>query len=219
MVLFSQRNNFILRHSTVRKHANLLRDVIPRPGRPKILQCLSQLAPHCIDPLSHAHALLNEIICFLFAGKNFAHNPCTVPRRVGIARSNVHLELTQHTLCLLCVVGHHRQCPDSLSVQTKILRKRLDESNLMPVFHKHANCGGIFPSIPRCKPLVCTIKERQELLLHGYFANFLPLIQSRIHARRIVGASMQKDATPLRHGSHILDQVRKIQTASFIVII
>mmetsp|Transcript_51938 Transcript_51938/g.110352 ORF Transcript_51938/g.110352 Transcript_51938/m.110352 type:complete len:276 (-) Transcript_51938:408-1235(-) len=218
-MFIAEGSNFILRNSRVGKHTDLLRDVIPGSARPELLQRLPQLAPHRVDSLRHAHALLDELVCPPLAREDLADDPRAVPWGIGVTRPDVHLELAEHPLRLLGAVCHDRQRPNPLTIQSEVFGEALDEGDPVPVLDEHSDGGGVLPGVARRKSLVGAIEEDEEVIFLDDIADFLPLVQGGIHASGVVSASMKKDAATLGHCTDIIDQVRKVQTASFVVIV
>lgn len=90
------------------------------------------------------------------------------------------------------------KAPSTFSVETKILRERLRNTEFKALLHEVVNGPSVVVEITRSESLVGTIEERKMLLRPYDLGKLHPLFPCRIYTGGVVSASVEKDDRALR---------------------
>mmetsp|Transcript_23085 Transcript_23085/g.46746 ORF Transcript_23085/g.46746 Transcript_23085/m.46746 type:complete len:252 (+) Transcript_23085:283-1038(+) len=207
----------------VAKHTNLVSHVVPGhgaiAGAGAGFQLLAEQHAHGLDAVSHALALAVPLRLELGVRQHLGYDPGAVDGRAGIHGAHNELDLAGDALRLLLVFAHHREVAHALSIQTKVLGKGLSEHHQVTVGHKLAQCVRIRFGIAAGKSLICTVEKDHVLLLLHHHRQLIPLFPAGVAARGVVGASMEHEQRSIIGGAHVLQQTRKVQRASGVVVV
>ena len=219
MPLFLQHVDLSLRKTGKAKHANLIRDMIPRPRRTFCLQPSPQSGPHLLNPTTHGPQIVLPFREELGIIQHAIGNAGPVGRRIGNLTALQEGQLTGDILA-----GSDRTRAGStdkvegsgtLTVQTQVLGKRLGNAQFKALVDKVSNSPRVAYQVARREPLIGTVEEGEMLPLANDLCDKLPLLLGRIDAGRVVGAGVQEHDGPRQRGTKGEEHAFKVEALGF----
>ena len=197
VIVLPQILDLRLSQSGETKHADLIGDMLPRPGSALCLETLSQSLAHIRDTTTHRAQILLPHREQLRIVQHTTGNVGTVGRGVGDLRPLQHGELAGDVARGGCSVG--TGCGDemegarALAVETKVLGEGLGDAQLEALIDEVADGPGVADEITGCETLVGAVEEGEVVTLaHGH-GDVLPLFLGGIDTGRIMSAGMEED--------------------------
>ena len=197
MIVLPQTLDLRLSQSGKTKHADLIGDMLPRPGGALCLETLSQSLAHVRNPTTHRAQILLPHREQLRIVQHTTGNVGTVRGGVGDLRPLQHGELAGDVARGGCSVG--TGCGDemerarALTVETKVLGEGLGDAQLEALFDEVADGPGVADEITGCEALVGAVEEGEVVALaHGH-GDVLPLFLGGVDTGRIMSAGMEED--------------------------
>ncbi len=208
------------------KHSDLIGDVLPVARRSLALEGVNEGGTHRNDAARHEFDLVVPFFFAKRrrrsekergAGKrererernkplgskniileDFGHNVGSIDGRVGIHGTDEDLELTLDATGLLGVVANDRKRSNTLSVETKVLGKRLGDDKDVAVVGKLTDGKSVTLSVSRGESLVGIVKEGKVFLFLHERRDLGPLLGRGVDSGGVVSANVKKDDRSLR---------------------
>merc|ERR1712118_37400 len=153
---------FALRHrqAGVRKHSDLIRDVVPRSRGFKLLELTAQRFAHLYDALGHLLKLGHPLRLQLRVAKALGDESGTLLRRRRVHWAHHQLHLREHSVSALLVRADEMQDADTLAVEAEVLREGLRQHELNPALLKESRGEVVLLEVAARIALVRVIQER-----------------------------------------------------------
>ena len=197
VIVLPQILDLRLSQSGETKHADLIGDMLPRPGSALCLETLSQSLAHIRNTTTHRAQILLPHREQLRIVQHTTGNVGTVRGGVGDLRPLQHGELAGNVARGRCGVG--AGCADemesarALAVETEVLGEGLGDAQLEALFDEVADGPGVADEITGCEALVGAVEEGEVVALaHGH-GDVLPLFLGGVDTGRIMSAGMEED--------------------------
>lgn len=165
MTLLPQLHHLLLTQPGKGKHANLIRDMVPRSRRAHLLQFLAKRFTHRDDSAGH----LPEIVFPL--GKEFGvvedggGDACAVGGWVGdlgaLQDGELRGDAADGLLGVGAWSGDEVEGASAFAVETKVLCEGLRDDEFEALLDKVADGPGVFGEVARGETLVGAVKERE----------------------------------------------------------
>mmetsp|Transcript_128273 Transcript_128273/g.251272 ORF Transcript_128273/g.251272 Transcript_128273/m.251272 type:complete len:451 (-) Transcript_128273:18-1370(-) len=187
-----------LREARIGEHPDLVGDVVPRARGALLLEALPQHAADLEDSVRHALELGLPRREARGVTEDALHQQRAVDRRAGVHRPDDHLQLREHGLGGVGARADDVQHADALAVEAQVLREGLAQVHVEAHGGEEPRREGVLVEGSRSVALVGAVHQGHKLLLHHDFRDLTPLVLRRVHARRVVRASVQQDVRPGR---------------------
>ena len=197
MIVLPQTLDLRLSQSGKTKHADLIGDMLPRPGSALCLETLSQSLAHVRNPTTHRAQILLPHREELRIVQHTTGNVGAVGWGVGDLRPLQHGELAGNVARGRCGVG--AGCADemesarALAVETEVLGEGLGDTELEALFDEVADGPGVADEITGCETLVGAVEEGEVVALAHSHGDVLPLFLSGVDTGGIMGAGVEED--------------------------
>ena len=197
MIVLPQTLDLRLSQSGKTKHADLIGDMLPRPGGALCLETLSQSLAHVRNPTTHRAQILLPHREQLRIVQHTTGNVGAVGWGVGDLRPLQHGELAGNVARGRCGVG--AGCADemesarALAVETEVLGEGLGDAQLEALFDEVADGPGVADEITGCETLVGAVEEGEVVALAHSHGDVLPLFLSGVDTGGIMGAGVEED--------------------------
>ena len=221
VLLFPEPHNLLWLDVSIGKHSLLFNDIGPVLAGIHFLDLLIERLSHLNNPLTHGHDILVPL------GPHFGRRENSlddVRSKSRIGRVNPSYSLTEeiiHELDPFLILIGNGHAADSLSIETKVFGKRLNNRHSLSILSKQLNSIGVLLKIPRHESLVGHIKDAKKLLLLGDLENLIPLLLRGIESSGIMSDWVENHNRVFWHISKRLEhQVEgELPSSSIIVLV
>mmetsp|Transcript_321 Transcript_321/g.862 ORF Transcript_321/g.862 Transcript_321/m.862 type:complete len:371 (-) Transcript_321:1657-2769(-) len=198
-------------HAGEAEHTDLVGHVLPLvPG--DLLEVLPQGGPHADDAVGHALDLVVPQSLEGWVAQHGRDEESPVEGRVGVGGPGDPLHLALDGGLLLLAVASQAEASDPLAVQSHVLGVGLGAAHHVTVLEENIDGLGVLHAVTGGEALVRHVEEWEVALLPHQLADLLPLVRGWVHARWVVGASVeQEEAAPLR-GSDVLHHAIEVES-------
>lgn len=197
MRILPNLQHLFLRQPGKAKHANLIRDVVPRPRRLQLLQLPSQLRPHLNDPSRHRPQIRLPLAEQRRVVQHETGNARAVRGRIADLRPLQDRQLTANALDRVCSVRSRArdevEAARTLAVKPKVLGKALRDAQLEALLDEMAHCPVILREVAGGEALVGAVEEGEVRLCFYRLGDLCPLLFCGVDAGGVVRAGVQED--------------------------
>jgi len=128
----------------------------------------------------------------LLISEDDVDNAGSMDGRVGVDRSGNLLDARVDDVTLSLAAADNGEESGTLTIETEVLGKRLEEHDVVGVLLEQVKGVGIFGKISTSKALVSTIETAEKLLSLDDFENSLPLLGSGVNTGRVVSTDVEQ---------------------------
>lgn len=197
MPLIPQNLHLLLIQPREAEHANLSRNVVPGARRTTLLQPLPQTATHLLNAPAHRAQILLPLLEEYGVVEDLAGNARTIRGGIRNLRALQDSQLARDMLDSSGRIRTRRrdkvERTRALTVQTKVLRKRLRNAQLKALLDEVADRPGVADQIAGREALVGSVEEGELAALAHDGRDLLPLVLRGVNACGIVCAGVQED--------------------------
>lgn len=197
-VLLDNLLDLLWLHARETEHANLVDDVIPVLLGAQLYEVILQQAANIDDAIGHRLHILQPLGAQVLAVQDLGRNPSPMNGGIGVQATDYDLQLGNDAASLLFVGAHGGEGASTLAIQTHILGETLRQAEVMAIGLEGTYGLGIAVDVASGETLVGHVDEGIQVALLHQRRDLAPLLQSGIHAGRIVGAGVQEDDALLR---------------------
>lgn len=213
VILLFEKFDLRLGQASKTEHANLIGDMLPLARGTLGLETLAKTLTHVDDTTTHRAQILLPHGEQLRVVEDTTGNVRPVGRGVGDLCPLQGRQLRGDVRGGCDSVGTGRsdemKGPRTLTIQSKVLRKRLRNAQLEALVDKVADGPRVTDQIARGKALVGAVEEGEVVALAHHLGNLLPLLLGGIDAGRVVSAGMEQhdgaSGCGAQTGKHAID--------------
>lgn len=204
MRLLPEPHHLLLVQARETEHADLIRDMFPRPRRAQLLQLALQGSPHTLDAAAHSPQIGLPLREELRVIEDERGDAGTVGRRVADLAALKDGELGGDAANGVGGVGprpgHKMKRAGPLAVQAEVLGEALGNAHLEALLDEVTDGPRVIFKVAGSKALVGAVEERKLALLTQEVGELSPLVAGGVDASGVVGAGVQENDASFRGG-------------------
>jgi len=191
-VLLTDLVDLVLVESSESEHTNLAGNVIPVVFVSESDESGLQANSHVVHAGGHEAEVSVPHFGELLISEDDVDNAGSMDGRVGVDRSGNLLDARVDDVTLSLAAADNGEESGTLTIETEVLGKRLEEHDVVGVLLEQVKGVGIFGKISTSKALVSTIETAEKLLSLDDFENSLPLLGSGVNTGRVVSTDVEQ---------------------------
>lgn len=142
-----------------------------------------------------------------------------VDGRVRVHRASDLLDARLDSLGLVSIGSEEGDAAGTLTVQTEVLSKRLEQDNLVHLIGKGPQRVSISIEVTARKALICVIETDEMVFANSEFSQGVPLFLGRVAASRIVSAHVHDEDRALGRLVHVFAHALEVEAVCFPVVV